>query len=653
MTFREKLPYLISTILIVICSSYFLSKNTPFTGDEFYTLDIEKIHKPIPYRVVVSQIIETFSPITPENIFTLRFTSILFTLISIILWYLYFIKDKYEAMIFPTLIITSSFLLQETIYFRYYSYYFLSSTITFLCLIQWAKKLNTNQKLMVGFLGALFSPYFFYVLNALQFAFYFVYIFLFEKIQNIKLRLTLFMLALFFILFIAIKPKIVWNLLNWINISGHGNIDMTADIVHGITKSVIIKPFYAVYQMIFGYDISPTSSILIFLLFVLVSVLIAHQLYMIFIEDKDLFLQYSAICIVPFLMIYLFFQVISLPGFTQLGTKHGMLMYPLLITLIVKSRSYVSPMISYLLVGSIIICQATGILFAYNKKYADWDYIVERIDIFINSDDKAKILMDGRSSGAFLFYDQQNVNDQLIQYTWEPIDSLSTSINKNEKIVFLLNDYKSYTPLTIEQNWNAASSTHNKVKKLDSLLALLNREYQMVDSYINYPTFLYLLEKKERKSDEKSFGVWEHHLKDLILPVDISSREKIFSSLLVQPGDSVIIKSDSVLVLNLEKSQDISEGALIGTITANKTEIHLIKGENIWDIFAEFYDENIDENKVVHSWYHTPLVSGSISYKGSYFKHKARIYKINLAQKVNDKIKIINTSNISSIRVWI
>ena len=175
----------------------------------------------------------------------------------------------------------------------------------------------------------------------------------------------------------------------------------------------------------------------------------------------------------------------------------------------------------------------------------------------------------------------------------------------------------------------------------------------MVDSYINYPTFLYLLEKKERKSNEKSFGVWEHHLKDLILPVDISSREKIFSSLLIQPGDSVMIKPDSTLVLNLENSNNIRIGAPIGTVTANGKEIHLIKGENIWDIFAEFYDENVDENKVVHSWYHTPLVSGSISYKGSYFKHKARIYKINLAQKVNDKIKIINTSNVSSIRVWI
>jgi hypothetical protein len=352
-------------------------------------------------------------------------------------------------------------------------------------------------------------------------------------------------------------------------------------------------------------------------------------------------------------MIYLFFQVISLPGFTQLETKHGMLMYPLLIALIVKSRRYVSPMISYLLVGAMIICQATGILFAYNKKNADWNYIIKTIDIFINSDDKGKILMDGRSSGTFTFYDQHNVNNELIQYTWEPMDSLTTSINKNEKIVLLLNDYKSYTPLTLEQNWNAGGGSLGRVKGLDSLLVLLNRDYQLVDSYINYPTFLYLLEKKEQKSDKKSFGVWEHHLKDLILPVDISSREKIFSSLLVQPGDSVMIKSDSALVLNLENSKNINIGTSIGTISANGKEIHLIKGENIWDIFAEFYDENVDENKVVHSWYHTPLVSGSISYKGSYFKHQARIYSLNLDELEGSRIMIINTSKASSIRVWI
>jgi len=122
---------------------------------------------------------------------------------------------------------------------------------------------------------------------------------------------------------------------------------------------------------------------------------------------------------------------------------------------------------------------------------------------------------------------------------------------------------------------------------------------------------------------------------------------------LVQPGDSVMIKPDSVLALNLENSKNISISTSVGTVTANGKEIHLIKGENIWDIFAEFYDENVDENKVVHSWYHTPLVSGSIRYIGSYFKHKARIYSVDYEQLKGNRIKITNTSKASSIRVWI
>ena len=91
---------IIFTSLILICSAYLLSDKTPFNGDEFYTLDIENIHKPIPYQIIVSQIIEKCSPITPENIFSLRFTSILFTLISVILLYIYLIRDKYEMIVF-------------------------------------------------------------------------------------------------------------------------------------------------------------------------------------------------------------------------------------------------------------------------------------------------------------------------------------------------------------------------------------------------------------------------------------------------------------------------------------------------------------------------------------------------------------------------
>ena len=117
MTFRAKLPYIISTILIVIISSWLMSNNTPFTGDEFYTLDIENIHKPIPYRMIVAEVIEHLRPITPGNIFSLRFTSILFTLISVMLFYIYLIRDKYEMIVFSILIITSSFCIHISYHF--------------------------------------------------------------------------------------------------------------------------------------------------------------------------------------------------------------------------------------------------------------------------------------------------------------------------------------------------------------------------------------------------------------------------------------------------------------------------------------------------------------------------------------------------------
>ena len=228
---------------MIICSSYLMSKNTPFTGDEFYTLDIENIHKPIPYHGIVSNLLDYLRPITPENIIHIRFSSLFFNMIGIFLWFLYLLDNRYEIFIFSLILITSSFLLSESIFFRYYSYYFLSSTFTFLCLVHWVKKLNTNQRLIIGFLGTLISPYLFYVLNALQFAFYFVYVFIFEKIQNIRAQLTLSILPLCFISFFALKPKVIWLLFNRLNIIGHANIDMTANNVHGITKSLIIKPF--------------------------------------------------------------------------------------------------------------------------------------------------------------------------------------------------------------------------------------------------------------------------------------------------------------------------------------------------------------------------------------------------------------------------
>ena len=90
--------------------------------------------------------------------------------------------------------------------------------------------------------------------------------------------------------------------------------------------------------------------------------------------------------------------------------------------------------------------------------YTDWEHILSKTNIFFegknSSSNENKILMDGRAKKTFDFYNKGDHNIKQY-YTWEPYDSLVNIINDEEKLVFLLNDYKSYTKLSVQQNWNA------------------------------------------------------------------------------------------------------------------------------------------------------------------------------------------------------
>jgi len=256
-------------------------------------------------------------------------------------------------------------------------------------------------------------------------------------------------------------------------------------------------------------------------------------------NNRKSFILYLVTSIIPFLFIYYFFEVISLPGFTQLETKHGMLVYPLLIAIIVSTPKYASPLITYSFLGFIFVGQLIGMHNTFDRKHTEWNLIVKKVNEFVKNGQNGKIIMDGRSKGIYHFYNQKVNSNVMINYTWEPIDSLELMIKDKARLILLLNDYKSYTPLTLEQNWNAGYSSMDRVQKLNLILKRINEDYYLIDSYINYPTFLYLLEKKGNGSDDiLSTGVWQHNLKDLSLPISKQSDGGIISSLLVQPGDS-------------------------------------------------------------------------------------------------------------------
>ena len=167
MTINYKVYFFFISCSLIIISFVQLNSIFLLSGDEFFTLDIKNINKPIPYKLIVSIIINFLEPITSKDVITLRLTSLFFIILTIFSWFFSFLKSKNEVFIFFLIMISSSFVAEQSIFFRYYSYYFLSSSVIFFSLVYFSTRLTINQKLLVGIVGTVLSPYLFFILNTL------------------------------------------------------------------------------------------------------------------------------------------------------------------------------------------------------------------------------------------------------------------------------------------------------------------------------------------------------------------------------------------------------------------------------------------------------------------------------------------------------
>tara|TARA_B100000519_G_scaffold145816_1_gene126646 strand:+ start:1914 stop:3905 length:1992 start_codon:yes stop_codon:yes gene_type:complete len=650
-TLIRKIIYLGLTLTTVFCLSYILSKQTPLAGDEFYTLDIKQIFKPIPYQYIVSEVIDSINQIKPSHTFNLRSTSIFFTCIGIILLIVFFPKTKLELFLLSILIITNPFILAMSIFFRYYSYYFMSSILAFIFLVILYDRFNLKNKIFIGILGSIGSIFFLYVLNALQFGLAILKSVIMELVKDLRIRKIIITTITLLFISIVFNPKIIWQLFYTLKITGHAAVNIDAIEILGLSNATLIKPFYAVYQMIFGLDIAPTYSIYTLFIFIFIAIIFLFVLWRIWCDKKKLFFNLLLHIIIPFFLIYYFFQALSLPGATQLEPKHGMLIFPVIFYLAIKSHNYLSPVMHIIFMSALVTAQLSGMVKSFNKQNTDWNKIAIQSHVALSEIDDGAILMDGRSREIYNFYSQDNVGDYPIYYTWENTDSLLSKLLNRSKLVLLLSDYKSYTNLSLRQNWNAGTSSESRFIKLQELLKYFNYHFKIKDSYVSYPTFYYVLEKKEIPNKVQSFSVWKHHLKDLKLPIQ-SDNSMLLSSVLVNEGERVSLQNDSIIIFNLENiSSHNTFGDTIGIIESNFQKKYLIYRQNSWDIFSDYHGINPNNKSVFYSWEHEPLISGSINYAGSFSKHKSKLFKINLDKK-SDMISITNTSKSSKIRVW-
>ena len=228
------------------------------------------------YHYIVSNVIDSFGAIKPTHTFYLRLTSVLFTFIGLIFLFLF---------------ITNPFILSISIFFRYYSYYFMSSVLAFVILVLEFERFKLKTKSAIGFVGSIGSIFYLFILNALQFGMAFIVTILFEFVKNKKLKYSLFGIGLIGISIFILNPTLIWKLFYVFNITGHAAVDLNSVQVMGFNKSAFIKPFYAIFQMIFGSYIAPTYSIFIGGLFLFLGVMFSIILYRNYMDDKKIFFR--------------------------------------------------------------------------------------------------------------------------------------------------------------------------------------------------------------------------------------------------------------------------------------------------------------------------------------------------------------------------
>ena len=119
---------------------------------------------------------------------------------------------------------------------------------------------------------------------------------LFEIVRNNKLKYSLLGISLICITTLIFNPKLIWELFYLFNLTGHAAVDLNADQIMGFNRSTFIKPFYAIFQMIFGPNIAPTFSIFTFGIFLFISIMLIYILYRHFKEEKTYFIEHYFLC---------------------------------------------------------------------------------------------------------------------------------------------------------------------------------------------------------------------------------------------------------------------------------------------------------------------------------------------------------------------
>ena len=663
MNYISKNAHIFIPPILFIILALFKINNFCITGDEWYSIECaEKLGRSfiaIPYFSLLKVVIITFG----INAFALRFVSIIFGLCAVIT--LYFIgkvlKDARLGFLLSILGAMSGFLISHSQEIRYYSMFaFFSclSLLSFFCVLQY----KTKKVFYVWFIINLIIPFFHPNTTLLFIGEIFYLLFVYKR------RYFLYgsIVTAFLILAIALLNLLKVNLLLGVFKFGYTGSIFTTTEAAGMHLFRLAKPLFAIYNFIFGPNVSPYNfSIVIPTIAVLSIIFITGVKYKT--SDGKIFLsQLIFLFVAPLFFLYCIAEPLSPKEASSLGPKHAAFAFPVWITLLgallhsLKKSIYKNTFLSCILLSNLFILNEYFHP-AYSSlagRYTDFKkpaLFLEKYDL-----NRTLFIIDGRSRKSFEFYNHKFLKGKPIVDPWEFENFDSSQLKKYDKVIVVSNDYRAY----------------GDVKKVDkiftNMLSKINMDYFLEEGFVQYPFFFYIfLNKKDIRAVQRSelpppaeFFGFEYA--DLQLPIKIYGQEisgsfliKKDKELTLQIGQADLEYSSLTLICNLEDSSQAAGDYKIGQISVSYHDgaieyVDLIKGINIFDASAVYNREPVKNDLIAYSWVKYPMLTHEHYYPGIWSQYTAHLYKFPIAL-INKRIKEVRinyTDDRGGLRLW-
>lgn len=395
-----------------------------------------------------------------------------------------------------------------------------------------------------------------------------------------------------------------------------GEMVATGMELRGLSLGLVLKIPLAVFQFFFGYDLAPTEHILVPPIFIGIILFLIIGYIKLLKQSKDTFLFVTLAGLIPFLLMYLVLESLTLPGSTQFESKHALFFLPFLLLLLTQ---FLFANKRNQMIGSLFIALslAIGVYYSFFKPpHANWRKLAH-----ITSSASIS-LVDGRAQQSYTFYATNPAQRHIS--LWDTAQ-VRLSTEEFDQVALVLNDYKSFDVFTKDQIWNTgvSSAPRNQVL-LQALQNIQANNFKLVNSYVSYPTMGYLFKKSESPLNEKIPNPYDIAYKDLSLPLAISS-DTILGWQKKSIGDTILISKPFYYFIQ-KKNTDTNSFIKLWQNNANQPKrLALAEEEND---FRKIYTRSIEQHETVaYQWRKRPLLSSSFAYPGSFWPGEGFIYQ--------------------------